>query len=58
MWAALFAAVLEWLTGLARSRTGTAAADALPKPGLRERLDRRLAEWKAGRAKGEVIGDQ
>ncbi len=51
MWAALFAAVLEWLTGLARSRTGTAAADASAKPGLRERLDKRLAEWKAGREK-------
>lgn len=49
MWQGLFAALLGWLTGLARSRTGTAGADALPKPGLRERLDRRLAEWKAGR---------
>ncbi len=58
MWTALFTAVLQWLTGLARSRTGTAGADAAAKPGLRERLDWRLAEWKAGRAKGEVIGDQ
>ncbi len=51
MWVALFTAILQWLTGLARSRTGTAGADAAAKPGLRERLDRRLAEWKAGRGK-------
>jgi len=53
MWTALFTAVLEWLTGLARSRTGTAGADAAAKPGLRERLDRRLAAWKAGRGQGK-----
>ncbi len=49
----LFAALLEWLTGLAKSRTGTAGADAAAKPGPREWFDRRLAEWKAGRGKGE-----
>ena len=53
MWAALctalFTAILEWLTGLAKSRTGTAGTDVVAKPGLRERLDRRLAEWKAQR---------
>ena len=47
MWVALFTAILQWLTGLARSRTGTAGADAAAKPGLRERLDRRLAEWRS-----------
>ncbi len=49
IWEVLFAALLGWLTGLARSRTGTDGSDAAAKPGLRERLDRRLAEWKAGR---------
>jgi len=58
MWQGLFAALLEWLTALARSRTGTAGADAAAKPGLRERLDRRLAEWKAGRGTGEVNSGQ
>ncbi len=49
MWAALFKAILDWLTGLVKSQTGTAGEDVSAKPGLRERLDRRLAEWKAGR---------
>jgi hypothetical protein len=49
MWAALFKAILDWLTGLVKSQTGTAGEDVSAKPGLRDRLDRRLAEWKAGR---------
>jgi hypothetical protein len=49
MWAALFKAILDWLTGLVKSQTGTAGEDVTAKPGLRERLDRRLAEWKAWR---------
>ena len=51
MWEALFKAILDWLTGLAKSQTGTAGEDVSAKPGLRERLDRRLAEWKAGRGR-------
>jgi hypothetical protein len=58
MWAALFKAILDWLTGLVKSQTGTAGEDVTAKPGLRERLDRRLAEWKAGRVKGKVNSDQ
>jgi hypothetical protein len=49
MWAALFKAILDWLTGLVKSQTGTAGEDVSAKPGLRERLDRRLAEWKSER---------
>jgi hypothetical protein len=49
MWAALFKAILDWLTGLVKSQTGTAGEDVTAKPGLRDRLDRRLAAWKAGR---------
>ena len=44
MWAALFKAILDWLTGLVKSRTGTAGEDVSAKPGLRERLNRRLAD--------------
>ena len=48
---ALFTAVvnglLDWLTGLVKSQTRTAGEDVSGKPGLRESLDRRLAEWKA-----------
>jgi hypothetical protein len=49
MWQALFAAILDWLTGLVKSQTRTAGEDAQAKPGLREALDKRLAEWKARR---------
>jgi hypothetical protein len=44
---ALFTAILDWLTGLVKSQTRTAGEDVSGKPGLRESLDRRLAEWKA-----------
>ena len=47
MWLALFTAILDWLTGLVKSQTRTAGEDVSGKPGLRESLDRRLAEWKA-----------
>ncbi len=47
MWLALFTAILEWLTGLAKSQSRTAGEDASAKPGLRESLNKRLAEWKA-----------
>ena len=47
MWLALFTAILEWLTGLVKSQTRTAAEDVSAKPGLRESLNKRLAEWKA-----------
>ena len=47
MWQALFTAILDWLTGLVKSQTRTAGEDVLAKPGLRESLNRRLAEWKA-----------
>ena len=49
MWLALFTAVLDWLTGLVKSQTRTAGEDLSPKPGLRESLNKRLAEWKARR---------
>ncbi len=47
MWLALFAAILDWLTGLVKSQTQTAGGDVVAKPGLRESLNKRLAEWKA-----------
>jgi len=49
MWAALITAVLDWLTGLVKSQIRPVGTDAQAQPGLRERLDRRLAEWKAHR---------
>ena len=47
MWLALFTAILDWLTGLVKIQTRTAGEDIVAKPGLRESLDERLAEWKA-----------
>ena len=47
MWQALFTAILDWLTGLVKSQTQTAGEDVVAKPGLKESLDKRLAEWKA-----------
>jgi len=49
MWQALITAILDWLTGLVKSQTRTAGEDVVAKPGLKESLDKRLAEWKAGR---------
>ena len=49
MWQALFTAILDWLTGLVKSQTRTAGEDVVAKPGLKESLDKRLAEWKARR---------
>ena len=51
MWSALFTTILQWLAWLERSQTGTAGNDMVAQPGLRERIDRRLAAWKAGRGK-------
>ena len=47
MWQGLFAALLEWLTALARSRSGTAGTDAAPSRGCASGCDRRLAEWRS-----------
>jgi hypothetical protein len=47
MWQALFKAILDWLTGLVKSQSRTAGEDLSAKPGLKESLDKRLAEWKA-----------
>ena len=47
MWQALFTAILDWLTGLVKSQTRTTGGDVQGKPGLRESLDKRLADWKA-----------
>ena len=49
MWLALFTAILDWLTGLVKSQTQTAGEDVVGKPGLRESLDKRLADWKASK---------
>ena len=49
MWQALFTAILDWLTGLVQSQTRTAGEDVSPKPGLKESLNKRLADWKARR---------
>jgi len=49
MWQALFTAILDWLTGLVKSQTRTAGEDVAGKSGLKESLDKRLAEWKARR---------
>ena len=49
MLAALLTAVLQWLGELLRRQLGCAGQDGVAKPGLRARLDGRLAEWKAGR---------
>jgi len=52
MWQALFTAILDWLTGLVKSQTQTAGEDVVAKPGLKESLDKRLAEWKAKQKAG------
>jgi hypothetical protein len=49
MWRALFTAILDWLTGLVKSQTRTAGEDVEAKPGLRARLNTRLAAWKAAK---------
>ena len=49
MWQALFAAILDWLTGLVKSQTRTTGEDVAGKPGLKACLDKRVAEWKARR---------
>ena len=49
MWQALFTAILDWLTGLVKSQTQTAGEDVSAKPGLREGLNKRLADWKASK---------
>lgn len=49
MWQALILALLDWLVALAKSRRGAAGEDAPPQPGLRDRLNKRLDAWKAGR---------
>ena len=49
MWLALFTAFLDWLTGLVKSQTQTAGEDVVAKPGLKESLDKRLADWKASK---------
>ena len=46
MWLALFTAILDWLTGLVKSQTQTAGEDVVAKSGLKERLNKRLADWK------------
>jgi len=47
MWFALFTAILDWLTGLVKSQTQTTGGDGVAKPGLKESLNKRLADWKA-----------
>ena len=47
MWQALFTAILDWLTGLVKSQTQTVGEDVVAKPGLKESLNKRLADWKA-----------
>lgn len=47
MWLALFTAILDWLTGLVKSQTQTAGEDVVAKSGLKESLNKRLADWKA-----------
>ena len=49
MWLALFMAILDWLTGLVKSQTQTAGEDVVAKPGLKESLNKRLADWKASK---------
>ena len=49
MWQALFTAILDWLTGLVKSQTQTAGEDVAGKPGLKESLNKRLADWKASK---------
>ena len=49
MWRALFTALLDWLTGLVKSQTQTAGEDVVAKPGLKESLNKRLADWKASK---------
>jgi hypothetical protein len=51
MWGTLFTAIvkglLDWLAGLVKSQTRTTGEDIQAKPGLRDNLNARLAEWKA-----------
>ena len=49
MWLALFTAFLDWLTGLVKSQTQTAGEDVVAKPGIKESLNKRLADWKASK---------
>ena len=49
MWLALFTAILDWLTGLVKSQTQTAGEDVVAKLGLKESLNKRLADWKASK---------
>ena len=49
MWLALFTAFLDWLTGLVKSQTQTAGEDIVAKPGIKESLNKRLADWKASK---------
>ena len=49
MWLALFTAIFDWLTGLVKSQTRTVGEDVQAKPGLRESLNKRLADWKASK---------
>ncbi len=49
MWQALFTAILDWLTGLVKSQTQTIGEDVVAKPGIKESLNKRLADWKASK---------
>ena len=49
MWQALFTAILDWLTGLVKRQTQTAGEDVVAKPGIKESLNKRLADWKASK---------
>ncbi len=46
MWLALFTAILDWLTGLAKTQTRKTGEDASVNDAVRDRQQDRLAEWK------------
>jgi hypothetical protein len=52
LFTALFSSLLDWLTGLVKGQSRTAGEDVEAKPGLRARLNTRLAAWKAGKGAG------
>lgn len=47
MWASVITAILTWLCEFLREQSHTTGSDLPAKPGLRDRLNKKLDEWKA-----------
>lgn len=46
MWAALFTAILEWLTKLVQTQSHKTGEDAPVNEAVKDKLNTRLDEWK------------